>query len=288
MVRPFDIASVYGVGGTYTTTATACVRDTSRIRKEPGLSMTLTRRLLAGVASLVLAAGGAIALASPAQATIIKHPDVTFEDDCEGTHVTVKSGSLYNRKFTVEAGGVKYMDNETVTKKKQKTVFVPADAGEIKVDYQSSDKSWPRHHTWQEPEGCEEPEVPEPEEPVIPEPKVTYPTCDEDGSIAIPEAEGILYRLNGEDAEQGKTYPLGPGTHVVEAFVQQISPLTVGPGDDEGPVRWEFVFEAPEDCGELPKTGTPTALLIGGALMLLVIGGGLFLLARRRQVRFTS
>lgn len=40
--------------------------------------------------------------------------------------------------------------------------------------------------------------------------------------------------------------------------------------------------------GELPVTGSSTALLAAGALVLLAVGGGLYLVARRRRVTFTA
>jgi hypothetical protein len=55
----------------------------------------LLRRLTAGATGLAIGTVGALALASPAQATIDPpvEPSVEFENACEGTLVTLNSGS---------------------------------------------------------------------------------------------------------------------------------------------------------------------------------------------------
>jgi hypothetical protein len=40
--------------------------------------------------------------------------------------------------------------------------------------------------------------------------------------------------------------------------------------------------------GGLAATGTPTILVVAGALVLLALGAGLYLIARRRRIRFTA
>lgn len=42
------------------------------------------------------------------------------------------------------------------------------------------------------------------------------------------------------------------------------------------------------EAGDLPATGVPIGLVIGGAALLLALGAGLFLLARRRRITFTA
>jgi LPXTG-motif cell wall-anchored protein len=250
---------------------------------------TLSRRLLAGAAGLAIGLGGVLAVAAPAQATGLS--DVKFHDDCDGTWVTVKSGDfLHKYEWTIKQT---YGDFELafeLKKGEDKTVFVPKDVGEFKVDFKDSpDRDWPRKHEWEEPRICK----------IVQDPTVTQPTCeDPTGEIMIPEApenvdNPLQYRLDGVDVDRGSTHEVGPGTYVVTAHL-------VDDYKDKLLKTWTIEIVEP-DCpeetpppddggggGELPKTGVQTALLGAGALLLLALGGGLYVVTRRRRITFTA
>lgn len=204
--------------------------------------MTLTRRLLAGVASLVLAAGGAVALGStPALAGGDDKPRVTFTDKCEGTTVKVFSGDE-DRYWTVEAGGTKYLNNEKVKEDRSKEVFVPAGAGEITVFYRNSktgNKQGHKYHKW------------EPKPECVEKPGETPPTCENPkGTITIPASApyNVFYTLDGEEVGLGTPHELDPGTYTVKAF------FTKKPGDIKFLKQWTITFEEPKEC---PKPDDP-------------------------------
>jgi LPXTG-motif cell wall-anchored protein len=262
---------------------------------------TMSHRLLAGVTGLALGLGSALALAAPAQATT-EPPSViepTFGDTCDGTYVTLTNDEAMH-DWTVTAGGEVVWDGE-LGKFDSEVVFVPSDAGEIEVDYGVESEGWP--WTWEEPEWCAD----------LPEPTYTQPTCEEPGEIVIPaipefakvqatdrtaaavtaqQAPTLFYTLNDEQVEPESTHTVEAGTHVVALNVEityyfSDSPLTV----EHVLKTWIIELEEPEcegEGGELPETGTSTALIAGGALLLLTLGAAMYFVARRRRITFTT
>jgi LPXTG-motif cell wall-anchored protein len=255
---------------------------------------TLSRRLLAGAAGLAIGLGGILAVAAPAQATGQSLSDVKFEDNCDGTFVTLKSGSVLEKyEWTIEQQYGDFLLDVELKKGEKKTVFVPKDVGEFKVDFAHSPHGWPKKHEWKEPRICK----------IVQDPTVTQPTCeDPTGEIMIPEApenvdNPLQYRLDGVDVDRGSTHEVGPGTYVVTAHL--VDPYD--PYKDKLIKTWTIEIVAPEDCpeetpppddggggGELPKTGVQTVLLGAGALLLLALGGGLYVVTRRRRITFTA
>jgi LPXTG-motif cell wall-anchored protein len=258
---------------------------------------TLSRRLLAGAAGLAIGLGGILAVAAPAQATGQSFSDVKFEDNCDGTFVTLKSGSVLEEyEWTIEQQYGDFLLNVELKKGEKKTVFVPKDVGEFQVDFKYSPRDWPpkwpRKHVWKEPRICK----------IVQDPTVTQPTCEDPiGEIMIPEApenvdNPLQYRLDGVDVDRGSTHEVGPGTYVVTAHL--VDPYD--PYKDKLIKTWTIEIVEP-DCpeetpppddggggGELPKTGVQTVLLGAGALLLLALGGGLYVVTRRRRITFTA
>ncbi len=160
------------------------------------------------------------------------------------------------------------------------------------------DVTWP--HDWQAP-----PDLPCGK---LPEPTHTQPTCEVGtGEIAVPEMPELhrhidfphehIYRLDGDEVAPESTHTVEPGTYTLELVEQY---LHIGSHDTTvvGELvlkTWTIEIEEP-DCPveettedeELAATGSQTALIAGGALMLLALGAGLFLVARRRRVAFTA
>jgi LPXTG-motif cell wall-anchored protein len=244
---------------------------------------TLSRRLLAGAATLALGVGGALALAAPAQATGTS--SAVFKDNCDGVFVTINSGQFLDPyEWTITRNDEEVFAGE-LGKGESQTIFVPAEEGDlIEAGFASSPGGWPKKHYHDKPRLCKD----------ITEPEGTPPTCDEDGKITIPEApkrvqNPFQYQINGEPVERGSTHDVGPGTYEVTVHW-------------DGKLLKTFVFEFPEPrgCpttppddegeggGELPETGTPVMLVAGGALVLLTLGGIMFVMARRRRISFTA
>lgn len=256
----------------------------------------LTRRALAGLAGAALGLVGVIGAVAPAQA-ISDIPVAETLDTCDGTQMFLV-GFDGEHDWSAEVDGEPYWPgegDEQPAPGDHAIVFIPGGAGEITVYYGEDEVT---DHTWREPPFCER----------LPAPTHTQPTCDEPGTITIPEIpasaasgppvaalstdlvevppleppveEGPGYRLNGEPVEPESTHEVEPGTHTVTIEHGSIVYKT-----------WVIEIEAP-DCpgegGELPETGVPTAVVAGGAVLLLALGGGLFLLARRRRVTFTA
>lgn len=117
---------------------------------------------------------------------------------------------------------------------------------------------------------------------------------------AAPELDEIFqvqYHLDGEPVELGSTHELAPGSHTVSFhLVVLLSALDLEGELEDFVLRLHsWTVEVPElDCedggegGELPVTGTTTALIAGGAVLLLALGAGVYLIARRRRVTFTA
>ncbi|QSB13566.1 hypothetical protein JQS43_18510 [Natronosporangium hydrolyticum] len=73
--------------------------------------------------------------------------------------------------------------------------------------------------------------------------------------------------------------------------------VTLTVGDESQEIAWQDPGDCDGDQGddggaggedELPITGSTTALIAGGAVLLLTLGATLFLLARRRRLTFTA
>jgi LPXTG-motif cell wall-anchored protein len=280
---------------------------------------SLTRRLAAGAAGLAIGVAGVLALTAPAQAGKDKDhhrefvkSDVEFVDSCESTYVFLKTGNfLPAYQWSVTAGGEEVWAGELAAGENNDLdpVIVPADAGEIVADFQSSPNGdWPKTHTWVEPEeGCDEEPEPEPEpEPQPEEPPLSGEvawefdcetitlsitnTSEADTTLSIVPSEGDAVDVTvpaGEtsedvsfDAAEGFTIDLQvEGESVLEDGLIEITSeewAELGCEEDDGA------------GGELPTTGSSTTLIAGGAVALLALGGGLFLVARRRRVTFTA
>jgi LPXTG-motif cell wall-anchored protein len=255
----------------------------------------LSRRLLAGATGLAIGLGGILAVAAPAQAIPAEVPDKepievtqpTCEDDKGYIVIPDHKGILINYR----------LDGENVD---PGVVEVgPGDYQVTKETRRSTKRSWSVRKTWdiriKPAKDCQhEDEEKEREgKKLIKEPGFTPPTCeDPNGYIEIPAAEHIelfVYSINGEPAERGVTYPVGPGSYTVEVHGKFTKKLWK---------TFHHDFE-PADCpeeeeeengggGELPETGAPTALVAGGALLLLTLGGAMYVVARRRRITFTA
>ena len=134
-----------------------------------------------------------------------------------------------------------------------------------------------------------------------PAPTWTQPTCEEPGSVTIPaepkRGDDYVYELNGQTAERGKTYTLGPGEHEVKVYnlrwktklvLVKTFTKTLKKPDCPPPPEETTPPEDEGEGGELPKTGNEALLFGGGALLLLTVGGALYLVARRRRITFTA
>jgi len=271
-------------------------------------STSLTRRILGGAAGLAIAVTGALAVASPAQATFdhqdwhreLAYSNVDFHDTCEGTYVTITSGNVLRKYEWTISYGEEVIEVELAAGGVDAGATpIPPDAGEITVTFKNAPQgNWPKTHTWTEPEeGCEDPE-PEPE----PEPEelgtvsaafdcdvfvmTITSTVDEDVDLTVVPSEGDSIDVTvpaGETVEV--EVPSAEGL-VVDLQQEGVSVI------EEGPFEITSELWAEEGCdgegGELPVTGLSTGLIALGAVALLAIGGGLFLVARRRRVTFTA
>jgi hypothetical protein len=244
---------------------------------------SLSRRVLSGVAGLMLGLGAVLSATAPAQGQLAPGENaVTFISVCEGTYVVLLTPpDSLDPSWSIEAGSGSFWPpaDPLPGPGGAPMIFVPKDAGTIEVDFEGSGSGWPETHTWQEPTGCAD----------LPAPGHTAPTCEGPGQIAIPGlpaesvgefgTETMAYRLNGEPVEPGSTHGADPGSHVVK--------LVVGDDAVEVVVRaWAIDFDPPS-CpnGALAETGARLVLMGGGALVLLTLGGGLYLMARR-QISF--
>lgn len=248
---------------------------------------TLSRRLLAGAAGLAIGLGGMLAVATSAQAQTHVAPilsDVEFKNDCDGTWVTLKSGTfLEEYEWTVWQPSGEFALIRDLDAGETETVFVPKVVADIRVDFAGSPGTWPRDHTWQEPKACDK----------LKEPEVTPPTCEDSGSITIPDKRRVTYKIDGELAEAGE-HTLEPGEYEVTAKTTKhgkkfTRTWLIKLDEPECPPEEEE--EEPEngEGGEkLPETGSQVALFAGGALLLLTLGGAMYVVARRRQISFTA
>jgi LPXTG-motif cell wall-anchored protein len=290
------------------------------LREEYGLNITtLSRRLLAGTATLAIGLGGALAVAAPAQATFkVEGPriEVKHVTKCEGLSIKLKpyaprSGNSFRvldadgnliwpegvtkddyTEGNLAHGFINHGSHETL--QLDETTAFP-----VEVSYWSGSNpgganwrsapfdgvDWPVFVDWQPKPG-------------------QWPTCgdspkveiveDCDGNVTVTVHAGDTrrtWRVDGVDEkfldiDEYHTWDAASLDALVEWW-------------HEGTKEWkeadkEYVTRTTEeDCpgdggGDLPDTGAPVALLAGSALMLLVLGGGLFLVSRRRQVRFTA
>jgi hypothetical protein len=186
-------------------------------------------------------------LASPAQATGTPTPPatttVTFEDDCDGTLVTLNVGTFLDEyEVTITAGGVAVdgWDGATVPGGSSHQVTVANDAGLISVDFEDSPGGWPQTWTWGD-DGqlpCATPA----------DVTLTPAECDALAVLNVPAVEGVVY-----SHESG---PLNPGTHTVTAEAAEGYVLTKPPTEDGW--KWEFVIQPEPGCpGEPGPTGPP-------------------------------
>jgi LPXTG-motif cell wall-anchored protein len=248
---------------------------------------TLTRRLLAGTAALVVGLTGALALSAPAQAVVERPMWIDNFDVCDGTYLEFDPDFVAE----VEVDGEVFWpgaDVLRVEKTGEVLIFVP-DYETIVAKPDDDLPFWT--HTFTEPRVCAD----------LTEPTLTPATCEAPATIAIPEEVNIeqelpeLYTLNGELVDPESTHTVEPGTHTVQ-IVWRID----DPQIELQLKTWTFVVEAP-DCPEetetettetggeeLAATGSPTLWIAGIAVALLVVGGGLFFLTRRRNVDFTA
>jgi LPXTG-motif cell wall-anchored protein len=276
---------------------------------------SLTRRIFAGAAGLMIGGAAALALAAPAHATQggphsteISYSDVEFLDVCEGTYVYVKSGNVIpSYEWTITVAGEEFWSDTLAAGENNDLApaLVPNDAGEISVDFKfSPDDTWPKTHTWADPGDCEEPDPdpdPDPEPPLTGEviwefdcETITLTitnTTEVDEDLTVVPSEGdpveVTVPAGGEVGDisfassEGLTIDiLLEGESVLDEPIEITSEewAELGCPDEEPPGAG----------GELPTTGNTTMLIAGGAVALLALGGGLFLVARRRQVTFTA
>jgi LPXTG-motif cell wall-anchored protein len=274
---------------------------------------SLIRRLIVGATGLMVGGAAAVALSTPAQAeddvttftAEIAYSDVEFVDICEGTYVYIKSGNVLPAyKWTITAGGEEFWSDTLGPGENtdQAPPLVPADAGEISVDFKfSPDDNWPKTHTWADPGECEEPEPPQQEGLVLWDldcETITITvtnTLDEEEQLTVVPSVGESVEIvvpAGTVEEPGESDPVSfPAAigFVVDVQFEGESVIVDGPIEIT-PEVWEEAGceEPPGEGGELPVTGNTTMLVAGGAIALLVLGGGLFLVARKRRVTFTA
>jgi LPXTG-motif cell wall-anchored protein len=282
---------------------------------------SLTRRLLIGAAGLVVGGMAAFGLASPASAQdddvetftgqhdLLTPSQVEFVDDCDGTWVSIVSGTfLETYHWTITAGGEEIWSADVPGgTSPEEAPLVPSDAGEILVDFDGSpDNAWPQAWTWTAPAGedCEE-EEPEPEPPAqtgeilfefdcevftltitnttdVEELLTVVPSVGEPVEVTVPA---------GTEEEPGESEPVSfPSSEGLTVDVQFEGESVI----EDGPLEitseeWEELGCADDgEGGELPTTGNTTMFIAGGAVALLALGGALFLIARRRRVTFTA
>jgi hypothetical protein len=272
----------------------------------------LWKKFIGALGAMSLAAAGAFALASPAQAVTTNEAVST----CEGLTFTVTPNAdhrawraVIDKKVVWQSGDWEDQnlgdDHQKLvdagwTKKGPFEVHVPArhaKRGPVTMewwdtyepDWMSLDGSeW----EWKKPDDCRERIEPK-------KPEHRDATCDEKGFIDIPDQKGVQYRIDGKRVDPGK-HEVKPGKYEVTA-----EPKRHHRFKDDVKKRWLIKIEEPKDCpddgrgGEkddkkkdeddkLPVTGASTGVAAGGALALLALGGTLLFLARQRRLRFTA
>lgn len=288
---------------------------------------SLTRRLIAGVASLLVGGAAAVALAAPAQATDpqlprdIAYSDVEFVDWCGGTYVFIKSGTVLPfYKWTITVAGEEFWSGTLAAGENtdQAPPLVAPDGGEISVDFKFSPDNgdWPKTHTWTDPGDCEEPDPdPEPEPDPEPDPKpepeeqlgqvipdvncetttivITNTTSVEEVLTVVPsvgEPVDVVVpagTVEEPGASEPVSFPSSEGL-IVDVQFEGESVIIGGPIEITSEAWEELGCDDGGEGGELPITGNTTMLIAGGAVALLALGGGMFLVARRRRVTFTA
>ncbi|QSB13565.1 LPXTG cell wall anchor domain-containing protein [Natronosporangium hydrolyticum] len=267
---------------------------------------SLTRRLIAGAAGVAIGTVGALAFTIPAQAVVDEpvEPSVEFENTCDGTLVTLHSGTDQDvYEWVIGHDGGEGGTREDVPAGQSATVLAPWQWDELAVTYTGSPEGWTQTWSWTAPADCEErPELPEEigswgfdcqqVEVVLTN---TFP-ADEFGDVVTFTVETSAGETSQADIAVGDTATL----HVASAENLEIwilgndLPITdrieitseewaatgcTADGDEAG-------GEGGED--ELPLTGASTALIAAGAVALLALGAVLFVVARRRRVNFTA
>lgn len=281
---------------------------------------SVARQVLAGIAGLAVGTLGALALTAPAQAQGTETPSsVEFENTCDGTLVTITSGTELDQYQWVVAdngpqGGAAV---EELASGESTTVFAPKSWASISVFYTAlpvdgvtgpSLETWP-DWIWEAPADCPPPgdQLP-PElgewsfdcdtveitfvnpfdttetfsfEPSTGEPKQVEIVGDDSATVEFPSSEGLTVEIRL--VEQGT-----PGVLLADPLELR-SELwdELGCDDDQTPPSGEGADEDGEG-GELPVTGSRTGFFALGAVALLAAGGGLLLLVRRRRTTFTA
>ncbi len=234
---------------------------------------------------------------------------------CDGLYVILVNPDEHDFGWSITLDGAEFWpgDGAGIGENEMQLVFVPGDAGDIVAETSHPEHSFPL--AWDPPAGCAE----------LDEPTVTQPTCDVDtGEIGIPglpgdssgdslerssapaEAptpQGLYYTLDDDDVTPESTHTVDPGQYVVrlnldlgdalpggvvlviKTWVIDIVAADCPPDDPEEEPGTEP--DEPEK-EELAATGSPTAWIAGGALLLLTLGGAMYFVARRRGVVFTT
>lgn len=275
----------------------------------------LWKKFIGTLGAMSLAAAGAFALASPAQAmttdegvstckgltfTVTPNADHRAWRAVIDTEVVWRSGDWEDEDLgndhekLVEAGWTKEGPFE---------VHVPAwhaKKGPVTMQWwhvnpPEDPNGWTHWDggvwEWKKPEDCRKTIEPK-------KPEHRDATCDEKGFIDIPDQKGVKYLIDGKRVEPGK-HELEPGEYEVTA-----KPKRYFRFKDGAKKRWLIKIEKPKDCpdggqgGEnddkkddddkLPATGASIGLAAGGALALLALGGSLLFVARQRRLRFTA
>lgn len=263
------------------------------------------------------------ALATPAQATGTTFSTVAFEDNCDGTTVTVTAGTIgaEPKFYTLVSGGAVLAGYPELELDDNQSDFwtVPA-ADAINLAVFSSNETgggiggvqleFLNPQTWNWGDDGQLP-CATPADVTL-----TPAECDALAVLNIPTVEGVVY-----SHESG---PLNPGTHTVTAEAAEGYVLTKPPGDDTD-WKWEFVIQAepgcpgePGDDGEdgqdgapgtpgprgesggqgglipagnsdqLPVTGSGTTAIVLVGLVFLALGIAGMWFTRRRQPSFTA
>lgn len=147
------------------------------------------------------------------------------------------------------------------------------------------------------------------------EPTAEDATCDESGTVTIPEVEGVAWILDNEDIEPS-TVEVEPGDYSVATSAQEGYAFDEDVYPEGDPV-FNLSVAAAEDCDEpttepssepteddstdepestttddttpassqetLPDTGVSPLLLVGGGLALVLVGGAAMLRSRRTE-----
>lgn len=216
-------------------------------------------------------------------------PTASFASDCAGrVTVTVANSAeaTADAELTVRAKG--FTRKADVKPGGQRTVVVPANAGEITVS--EGERLIGEPYTWTGPADCVTPG----------EPQAGYESsCDKlTFGFANPD-DGKAFDVTltpNKGAAQKRT--VKPGETVIVEF-KAFEGLVVTPSaeglDDASPIAWKKPATCSpgggggkKDGPTLPLTGAATGGIVAGAVALLAAGAVLFVLARRRKVRFTA